>query len=204
MGEDVWVPAVTAVVAAAIGWAGARAQSRSGHAQAKAAAEGAAAQVQAVELEFLRSSRGSASSVVVAEVLRFEKRLTAFSNGYGPGAKRHPFAAWITTEQLHDMLDAPHAPYRTRKQYYLDLVATLGRLRLACAVLNLHGPAEIDAAAVELLAVCEEAVDDVRKRFLRKRPSRGVDRYWVLLQVKTLMTARQQFARVAGPHLDSA
>ncbi len=90
---------------------------------------------------------------------------------------------------------------RQREQCYLELVASLGRLRLACAVLNLHGPAEADAAAVELLAACEETVNGVHQRFLESFYPWSRD--WAVREVARIREARQQFPRMAGPHPNS-
>ncbi|GGX20935.1 hypothetical protein GCM10010321_39140 [Streptomyces chartreusis] len=87
---------------------------------------------------------------------------------------------------------------RQREQCYLELVASL---RLACAVLNPHGPAEADAAAVELLAACEETVTGVHQRFLESFYPWSRD--WAVREVARIREARQQFPRMAGPHLNS-
>ncbi|MFF1379454.1 hypothetical protein [Streptomyces sp. NPDC058308] len=192
---------MTAIIAAAIGWAGAFAQARGGRAQAAAAKK--AAQIQAdaasdaAQLQFIQSSRVNACAGLVAEVLEFETLLTQFNKGVGPGVNASFPVFWSGGADAGSAMRRWAA--RRERQDYPRLVESVAKVRRACAVIELHGPEGLREAALELLAECEENLSHAHEA-VRSVAAEG----WVPSHVVQVRAARRRFADVARPYLGSS
>jgi len=214
MGEDLWVSAATGLVGSALGWAGAWAQVKGGRAQAVATTDSAVVQVDAAQLQFLQSSRANACTALVAEALEFEKQLTWFNGGFGPDLSGQGDVLWMAlADEYHSLPGWLHVllpecwrirrvgarrvslELRQRRAVYASLVESVRILRLACAVVEMHGPDQLSDGAHKLLEGCEGSLAQLHA-YIPNVPS-----HWARDEVAHIRQMRKHFARFASPYL---
>ncbi|WP_158013106.1 hypothetical protein [Streptomyces sp. Root369] len=220
MGE-LLIPAVTAVVAAALGWAGAYAQARGIHAQANAAAKSAGVQTHVDHLQWTQSSPKNAYTALALEALEFEKlvgQIPARSHAtlWGRVADERSVQTetqdvgweifcflsmreqwyWRSVRFLRPARAlVNHREKRLRYTHYGPLVLKMRELRQAYVVVEMIGPDDVANAASGLLHRCERSQDLVWAWAVHLQP------FYRRGPMQHIREGREQFSQAVRPHL---